>query len=196
MGLQIKNPGMLNKLEEIIYNIINLNIPLGFFALSVISVVIIILIFHYINKRFSPGNVFLPGLIVGKDNRLSISKLQGVLWTIVAIISYITLKLINAYCLVPMETQIPPNLLILMGLNYTTLVLAKGITGYSANKGGIKTVSTKTSFADFYTTDDDNKVDLMKFQMLIWTIAAVVVYFAHFFAQFHGDVSIIGFTGY
>ena len=193
MGLEIAGSKLLDVQDVAIYNAISAHIPFTFFAASIVIVSVFFLVVTFINKRISPGSTLFPGLITGKDNRLSISKLQVVLWTLIAILSYITLKMMEACCHVPMDTNIPHNLLILIGLNLTTLVLAKGMTGQAVEKGYIKTMSVQTSITDLYRADNDKTTDLMKFQMLCWTAVAVVVYFISFFAQFNGDVKNIGF---
>jgi len=71
MGLQLKECGLLNTLEEFLYNTISINIPLGFLTISVIFAAVFFLVFHYLNKKIIPGDVLFPGLIVGKDNRLA-----------------------------------------------------------------------------------------------------------------------------
>ncbi len=191
--MELKNSELLKSLDGAVYNAISSNLPLTFFASSIVIVILFFIIVNFINNKVSPGNSLFAGLVVGKDNRLSISKFQGVLWTLITIISFMTLKMINEYCQVSFDTKIPPNLLSLIGLNFTTLVLAKGITSHSTSKGNIKTVSTTSSMSDLYRTDDDTKTDLMKFQMLCWTVVAVVVYFVNFFSQFRGEVISVGF---
>lgn len=192
MPLELKDSSLLKALGGGISQTLNSNLPYTFFLISVAIVIAFFLVVYLINKRVASG-ALLTSLIVGKDNRLSISKLQGVIWTLISIVSFITLKMLSTNCGVPIETEIPANLLILMGINYTTMVLAKGITSQSINKGSVKTTAARSSISDIYNSDDNTKTDLVKFQMLCWTIVAIVVYFLNFFAQFYGEVTTIGF---
>lgn len=168
--------------------------PVIFYIISVIAVAVFLIIIFTVDKKISQNeHGLLSGLLVGKDNRLSISKFQSVLWTLVAVTSYITLEIINLFYGTPINKDIPPNLLALIGLNATTMILAKGISSHLANKGNLKTTSAYSSVSDLYMNDDNKNPCLMKFQMLCWTVVAVVVYFIKFFKQFSGEVNSIGF---
>lgn len=168
--------------------------PATFYIVSVIVVAVFLIVVFAVDKKFSQNERgILSGLLVGKDNRLSLSKFQAVLWTLVAVTSYITLEMINLYYGIPINKEIPPNLLALIGLNSTTMLLAKGITSHLTNKGSLKTTSTYSSLSDLYMNDDNKNPCLMKFQMLCWTVVAMAVYFINFFKQFSGEVSSIGF---
>lgn len=167
---------------------------LFFFIISAVIVSVFLFLSFLADKIFSRGGRgMLSGLLVGKDNRLSLSKFQGVIWTLVAITSFITLKMVDIYCGVPINTEIPPNLLVLLGMNATTLVLAKGITSYSTARGNLKITSVSSSVSDLYMADDNKNPDLIKFQMLCWTVVALVVYFINFFSQCGGEVTSAGF---
>lgn len=165
-----------------------------FFIISAAIVSIFLFLTFIADKIFSRGGRgMLSGLLVGKDNRLSLSKFQGVIWTLVAITSFITLKMVNVYCGVPINTEIPPNLLVLLGMNATTMVLAKGITSFTTAKGNIKLSSISSSVSDLYMADDKKSPDLVKFQMLCWTAVALTVYFINFFSQCGGEMASLGF---
>jgi|GEM_PF-4579234 len=164
------------------------------YGISTAIVLALLLLAFAIDKRFSPGGRgILSGLLVGKDNRLSLSKFQAVLWTMVTITSYVALKAANIYCGFPINTSIPANLLVLLGMNATTTVLARGITGYITARGSIKLTSASTSVSDLYMSDDSRSPDIAKFQMICWTIVALVVYYINFFSQCGGEVISLGF---
>lgn len=161
-----------------------------FFIISAMTVAAFLSLAIIIDKKFShDGRGVLSGLLVGKDNRLSISKFQGALWTLVAVTSYISLKAVNIYCGIPVNTEIPPNLLALLGINTSTMVLARGITGYTTSRGSLKLASASSKVSDFYMTDDNKSPDIMKFQMLCWTAVALAVYFISFFSQCRSGIS-------
>jgi hypothetical protein len=157
---------------------------ISFLIISAGLVAVFLFLTIQLDKKFSrDGRGMLSGLLVGKDNRLSLSKFQVVLWTLVAVISFIALKMANVVCQVPISTEIPPNLLALLGINGATAVLAKGITSYNTGKGNLKTAAASASLSDLYLGDDKAYTDVMKFQMLCWTAVAVAVYFINFVSQ-------------
>lgn len=165
-----------------------------FLAISAVTVAAFLLFVIILDRKISrDGRGMLSGLLVGKDNRLSLSKFQGVLWTLVTVISFISLKLANIICAVPISTEIPPNLLILLGMNGATMVLAKGITSYATVKGNLKPVASSSSLSDLYMADDNKYPDVMKFQMLCWTAVALAVYFINFISQCGAGTSPLGF---
>ncbi len=67
--------------------------------------------------------------------------------------------------------NVPSNLLILMGISVGTAVASRAIKVEQA-KAGILPVEDKSSL----TSNRDGKTDLVKIQMLIWTVIAVFVY--------------------
>lgn len=166
-------------------------ILIEFFILSSVGVAAFLFVAFTIDKRLAgDGRGILSGLLVGADNRLSLSKFQGVLWTLVAITSFITLEAVNLFYGVPINTEIPSNLLVLLGMNATTLVLARSITGYTTGKGNLKVSSATSCVSDLYMTDDQKYPDVMKFQMICWTAVALAVYFIHFFSQGGGPAPV------
>jgi hypothetical protein len=128
--------------------------------------------------------LFLARLISGADGRLSTSKFQAVLWTLVAVFAF--LEVFAERLLLGMtvaDSTIPTNMLIAMGLTAATMTAAKGITvSYVGNGLVNKSAPTRMQLDDGrpkfggLVTDDDGAPDLSKLQMLAFTTIAVIVY--------------------
>lgn len=121
----------------------------------------------------------LQNLIIGTDNRYSNSKTQIVLWFFILISTYIaSIVLRSWYGGIDFVggVSIPQNLLLLSGLSALTFVTAKGITQSKVESGAIKEKAKASKFPDDLFLDDERRVDLGDFQMIIITLLAVVVY--------------------
>lgn len=124
----------------------------------------------------------LCNLIVGTDIRYSNSKTQIVLWFFILISTYIaSIVLRSWYGGIDFVggVSIPQNLLLLSGLSALTFVTAKGITQSKVESRVIKKEDAKApKFPDDLFLDDERRVDLGDFQMIIITVLAVFVYLA------------------
>jgi hypothetical protein len=123
-------------------------------------------------------------LIVGKDNRYSKSKIQIAAWFFVLITGYIAFFIIRLYYsdwnLIG-GIGIPTNLLVLSGLSGLTFVAAKGITqGNVAADPTTKMPAAQPKFSDLFR-DDENRIDLADFQMMVVTFIAVLTYVVQIF---------------
>ena len=68
-------------------------------------------------------------LVEGQDGKPSTSKLQWFLWTLVVVFAYTAIYAANVWNgKFDVISDIPQNLLIVMGLSLTTMAAAKGIT--------------------------------------------------------------------
>jgi hypothetical protein len=136
----------------------------------------------------------------GADGRISASKLQFLLWTIVILFSYILIfaKVGGPGAL----STIPVNVLIALGFSGITVTAAKGITvnkiqsgdltkvpasvGVSPSAGGT-TVPTGLTAA---LRGDDGSPDLTKIQMIAWTLVAQAVYLYTLFSKLDSTSSL------
>jgi len=132
-------------------------------------------------------NPFL--LIIGEDGRPSTSKLKPFLWTIVMIFAYAVLysAKLKKGSIDPIS-NIPPNLLIAIGLDAATLIAAKGITESQIASGQVEKpppvtpttatiVSTTANAGPGAVFQDDNGFpELTKIQTVTWTGFAIVIY--------------------
>jgi hypothetical protein len=123
-------------------------------------------------------------IAMGADGRLSTSKFQFFVWTGVVVFVYVLLFATLDEKHRAILSNIPTNVLLVMGFSVTTAVGAKGITVSYLNSGQIaKSASTQAggdaSLSGLVTHDDSNTPDLTKLQMLIWTAIATAVYLYH-----------------
>jgi hypothetical protein len=113
----------------------------------------------------------------GEKRNLSASKFQSLIWTIVTLFAYASIfgaRLLSMDAGEPVTSvelpNIPVKLLILMGLSVATAAGSKGVTisyksqGLIDKKGG------------GLVTNPNNDADLIKIQMLVWTIIAAGIY--------------------
>jgi hypothetical protein len=119
-------------------------------------------------------------LVEGEDGRLSTSKFQFWLWTLVVVFGYCALAFIwlkqHWLELGPTLPTPPRNLLVAMGLSVGTAAAAKGITvSYVSSGRKIKTPASKKAFSQIFE-DDGGNPDLSKVQMVAWTFIAISVF--------------------
>ncbi len=135
---------------------------------------------------FLKKTVGISGLIVGFDKRYSNSKFQMVIWTFLAIFSYVTLYFERVLAstmtqfVYSSSINIPENLGILMGISAGSFLGAKAITSSKVEAGSIsKDQANKPSFLDLIT-NDYKAIDLGDAQMFAWTLVAAGIYLINF----------------
>jgi hypothetical protein len=123
-------------------------------------------------------------LAEGADGRLSTSKFQVLLWTIVVLFGYVVVET-GRFVRGNFDAldKIPPNVLIALGFTIGTATLAKGITTSFIAGGRIKKEPDTSSGPGTLVADDDGAPDLSKAQLLAWTLLAIVVYLVRVFYQ-------------
>ncbi len=139
--------------------------------------VLIIWLFY----RLFSGKWDLMSLAEGDDGLPSSSQFQFMLWTLVVIFSYITIYAARAqmgeYGAI---TEIPVNLLILMGISSFALLGSRSITSYQLSSGtaSIKKDRRPVKGSSFkhIICDDEGKPALNKLQMIAWTYIAIAIY--------------------
>jgi hypothetical protein len=117
-------------------------------------------------------------LAEGADGRASTSKFQWLLWIVAVAFAYTVLWVLRAkqgdYTAI---TQVPVNLLTLLGFSTGTAAAAKGITaGYVQSSKLAKPVMEKNAKGGLIQ-DDSGVPDLGKLQMIAFTLIAVGVFF-------------------
>ena len=119
-------------------------------------------------------------LYEGADGRLSTSKFQFFLWTIVVLFSYAaiyTLKLLPPAPHFDPISSLPENVLIALGMSVASASAAKAITVSYVNTNRIaKSTNKKESKFGEIFEDDAGIPDLSKLQMLAWTFIALATY--------------------
>lgn len=122
-------------------------------------------------------------LAVGADGLLSVSKFQFLAWNITVLCCYVWLAAI-AYFNHPnwwYALVLPHNVLYVMGFSLVTLATAKGITVSYLNGGRISKPPAhdqSSRLAYLCASDDGVSPDLVKIQMLAWTVVAIVIFVA------------------
>ncbi|HUI89997.1 MAG TPA: IPT/TIG domain-containing protein [Anaerolineales bacterium] len=125
-------------------------------------------------------------LIEGADGRLSSSKLQWFMWTVVVFFAYTavyTARISKGHWEV--ISEIPANVLTAMGFSIVTMAGAKGITAsYVASGHVVKDSTDKPGLGSIFC-DDDGEPDLSKIQMLAWTLIASCIYLSRLVQTMH-----------
>jgi len=140
----------------------------------------------------------LRKLVVGEDNRYSNSKFQVVVWFFVLLTAYLATTWFRASRGGPAfvgGVSIPQNLLLLSGLSALTFAAAKAITQGKVDSGEVKTEALRPRFPHDLFEDDQGRVDVGDFQMVVVTLLAVGVYLVTIFGflasiEFHGTITL------
>lgn len=128
------------------------------------------------------GNVAIWKVAMGSDGHPSTSKLQAFLWTIVVLVAYLAIVVAGwqeHHTVAPIG-DIPPNILLAMGLSFGTAVGAAAITTSQVASGHTTKPAAQESPQGLRAifTDDDGRPDLGKVQLMIWTAVALGIFFA------------------
>jgi hypothetical protein len=133
----------------------------------------------------------------GADGRVSSSKLQFLLWTVVIAFAYLAVSVTRLrQNLGPdVENPIPGNVLIALGFSGTTVAAAKGITQNKIDSRDLSKVplsaqaeKTAAGIAGAFQ-GDDGSADLTKIQMMLWTFVALGSYLIRLFSVVHASDS-------
>lgn len=128
------------------------------------------------------------GLLIDNRNKMSLSRFQIALWTILILSSLLTAALTNLHIDIltnsidALSINIPPELLALMGISVTSLAASQLILSAKSNSNQeVDTNKTRqeANWSDMFKGDDAanaDYLDLGKVQMLYITIILVLVY--------------------
>ena len=137
-------------------------------------------------------------LIEGADLRLSSSKLQWFIWTLVVIFAYMSVYAARAYTgHWEVISDIPANVLIAMGFSTVTMAGAKGITASYSASGQVARVQADpnnpkdNAGPGSIFCNDDGKPDLSKIQMLSWTLIASFIYISRLAQTIHAALLVL-----
>jgi hypothetical protein len=125
-------------------------------------------------------------VVEGQDGPLSTSKFQWLLWLVVVLFSYVFLWVLRArqghYGAI---TDIPANLMAVLGFSTATAIGAKGITvGYL--KSGATSKPDAANAAGGILFDDSGVPELAKIQMIGFTFVAILIFLAEVLHQSRG----------
>jgi hypothetical protein len=127
-------------------------------------------------------------LAEGADKKLSTSKFQWFLWLFPVLFAYLVLWIIRAfggeYAAI---TDVPANLMVVIGLSTGTALAAKGITVGYVDTGRIDKPSDGANQPGGLLTDDSGFPELAKIQMMGFTFIAVGIFIATLIHQLRGN---------
>lgn len=132
----------------------------------------------------------VKALVVGADGRPSTSKLQLTVWTMVIAFAYAAVFTARAMkgSYQPIS-DIPANVLLVLGFSATTMATAKGITVTYVNDGKVDKSSGPAQGLGALVRDDSGSTDLSKVQMLTWTGIAAVLYLYIVSRRIHATIA-------
>ncbi len=124
-----------------------------------------------------PKHFILLRVLLDKNGHASLSTFQLLMWTLLISFLYITLWFLQ---LREGSTQAPPaipeGLMALMGISVGVPIVSKGISEYKKLKTRSEgEVYSEPRYASML--EEDGQPSLLRFQMFLWTLAAVVIYF-------------------
>lgn len=166
----------------------NSNIQLCYF-IGILFLAIFWLISYGITRNPNPFAMAKGSGKGGENDYFNASLVQMIVFTMLTIFAYTTVFAARAVLnegkmLLPGEgndwLKVPTNLLILMGISVGTAVASRAIKTQQKNNetqtGHEKSESEKPTDQSSLTTDSKGRTDLIKIQMLVWTVIAVIVY--------------------
>lgn len=125
------------------------------------------------------------GVLIDDHHRVSLSRLQMLLWTVLVLSGYMAAALANIGrdSKAPMNVDIPTELWLAMGISTASLVAAPAALAYKERKQGGKVVhlhsERDSKFADLFHGEeeaDSDHVDLGKVQMFLFTVVLILAY--------------------
>lgn len=142
----------------------------GAFLISIVSIVIIILVFKKLSKRS------LREIIQNDVGYPTLSKFQFLLWTLVVAFTYLAIQIIivigTDYSGNYLIDEIPQNLLAMMGISVAVPIIASKKVAIAKK---INKADTRQYFGSmFYNIQ--GKLDLARLQMFLWTIIGIGIY--------------------
>jgi hypothetical protein len=155
------------------------------FIVKISGLVIVFLLFWLIRRIFAPNKSFTE-FFLGDNGHYSLSRVQACVWAYI-IMSYQVSVLV---CLCNINFDVAAKLftlvfsqevLWLLGLSLGTYVTVKGIAvnQQQATPQSTTPVTVTRNWADLVSVN--GQLDLSRFQMLIWTLIAVVAFMISYF---------------
>src|SRR5215217_6707330 len=156
-------------------------------GIALIIFVSVMLLLHALLKKSSSNKLGISSTIIGKDQRVSTSKLQVFLWTCVVVFGLLAVLF---YILLIKSPQsdlfaLKEQYLILLGSPAAAALVAKASTTSKDESGTItKTTASESPGAITGLTqvvaDDQGQVDPFDFQYFLFTVVALIFFFVFF----------------
>ncbi|MCP5352062.1 MAG: peptidoglycan-binding protein [Chromatiales bacterium] len=135
--------------------------------LSVLVVIVILIGFGVLLGTFNPVRI-VRSLCSGKTGRLSLSNVQIFMWTALVIFAMLFVWITQGQII-----NLPEGILVLLGISGGTSILARAVaiaTGSSLPTTPPTATPSGTAGLDNLYRDADGEVDLLRFQMLGFTV--------------------------
>ncbi len=134
-----------------------------------------------------PPVVDWRGVLIDQRNKMSLARLQLVLWSLLVISAVMTEGTINAVWSVvpnalknPLDLNVPPEMWILLGLSGASAVAAPIVLGVKADQGTLSVnAQGQHAWRDIFYGDEtgnDDQVDFSKVQQFFLTVVLVIAY--------------------
>jgi len=148
------------------------------FAYGAIITIILLPVISWIAAGAKLRKPSLLKLSKGADGRASTSKAQWLAWLTVIFYGYLVLTWLRWRAGAPLViTNVPVNLLTVLGFSTGTAVSAKAITGSYVRAGKTAKAAAGTTGAKGGLLSDDSGVpDVGKVQMVAFTVLAIAIY--------------------
>ena len=107
---------------------------------------------RFVAKKHSVNDAYYKGLLLGTDNRLSTSKLNASLWTVVLVYFLLVLAFVAGFDASTFGTlvhKVNPLYLVLIGGPFAAAILSKGIVSSAVNAGMKRTPRTRLRLPTF-----------------------------------------------
>jgi hypothetical protein len=146
------------------------------------SLTVVLLIGCFVLIGRVPPIVTWVGVLVDQRNKISLSRFQLVLWSLLVIATIITEGILNALWKVPgpLTLNVPSQMWILLGLSSGSAVAAPIVLGMKADKGTLDTNAVmQHAWSDMFYGDETgnaDQVDFSKVQQFFLTVVLVVAY--------------------
>jgi hypothetical protein len=142
-----------------------------------------------------PDQFILLRVLADKDGHASLSTLQFLLWTLLIAFLYITLwflQLLSGSTTAP--PAIDPSLMALLGISLAVPITSKGISEYKRLKPRNEGETYREP--DYGSMLEENgQPSLLRVQMFLWTIAALVIFTGQFLVAAFAPAAGIGSFG-
>lgn len=121
----------------------------------------------------------MRGVICEDDLYPSLGRFQILLWTFVIVFAYMTISFVRILSGVSAPVAFPENIVTLLGINAGSTVISYGV---SAGKYRLKAKAPQKPPESLSTMLDENKqFSITRFQMLSWTLVALLIFLGTFF---------------
>lgn len=132
--------------------------------------------------RKADKKAYYQGLLVGTDKRLSTSKLNAALWTVVLVYFLLALAVKSGFDTSTFSGYVQktsPLYLVLIGGPFAAAIVSKSIVSSAVDAGMQKESAAKPKLADIFS-DDDGNTDLADTQYVIFNLIAAVIVVVEF----------------